>query len=153
MLPMAARKLPPSLVRMRECCTSVQTMMNVTLLIQRLGIDKQKVLLSGDAGHFSLIKALHLADLITELNGMLSCPCLCSSSEIQGFANRCLRVLWCHVHLLVDEVLSGRAKLLWQFVCCIDFHAVRAVFRLYGWKGCEMEKEEQSYGTGAGFVG
>lgn len=31
--------------------------------------DKQKVLLSSDAGHFSLIRALHLADLITELNG------------------------------------------------------------------------------------
>lgn len=31
--------------------------------------DKQKVLLSTDAGHFSLIRALHLADLITELNG------------------------------------------------------------------------------------
>ncbi len=31
--------------------------------------DKQKVLLSSDAGHFSLIRAMHLADLITELNG------------------------------------------------------------------------------------
>lgn len=32
--------------------------------------DKQKVLLSADTGHFSLIRALHLADLITELNGL-----------------------------------------------------------------------------------
>ena len=31
--------------------------------------DKQKILLSTDAGHFSLIRALHLADLITEMNG------------------------------------------------------------------------------------
>ncbi|KAL1959878.1 hypothetical protein VTO42DRAFT_1023 [Malbranchea cinnamomea] len=31
--------------------------------------DKQKNLLSGDVGHFSLIRTLHLADLITELNG------------------------------------------------------------------------------------
>jgi hypothetical protein len=31
--------------------------------------DKQKDLLSSDTGHFSLIRALHLADLITELNG------------------------------------------------------------------------------------
>lgn len=31
--------------------------------------DKQKMLLSSDQGHFSLIRALHLADLITELNG------------------------------------------------------------------------------------
>jgi len=32
--------------------------------------DKQKLLLSSDAGHFSLIRALHLADFITELNGI-----------------------------------------------------------------------------------
>jgi len=31
--------------------------------------DKQKLLLSTDAGHFSLVRALHLADFITELNG------------------------------------------------------------------------------------
>ncbi|EEP80647.1 hypothetical protein UREG_05489 [Uncinocarpus reesii 1704] len=31
--------------------------------------DKQKMLLSTDTGHFSMIRALHLADLITELNG------------------------------------------------------------------------------------
>lgn len=34
--------------------------------------DKQKVLLSSATGHFSLIRALHLADLITELNGKSS---------------------------------------------------------------------------------
>ncbi|SPO01347.1 probable CHO1 CDP-diacylglycerol serine O-phosphatidyltransferase [Cephalotrichum gorgonifer] len=32
--------------------------------------DKQTLLLSSDAGHFSLIRALHLADAITVLNGM-----------------------------------------------------------------------------------
>lgn len=37
-------------------------------------IDKQKDLLSSDTGHFSLIKALHLADLITELNGIPTLP-------------------------------------------------------------------------------
>ena len=31
-------------------------------------VDKQKLLLSTDAGHFSLIRALHLADFITERN-------------------------------------------------------------------------------------
>ncbi|KAL1899112.1 CDP-diacylglycerol-serine O-phosphatidyltransferase [Sporothrix stenoceras] len=31
--------------------------------------DKQKILLSTDPGHFSLIRALHMADFITELNG------------------------------------------------------------------------------------
>ncbi|DAA73362.1 TPA_exp: CDP-diacylglycerol--serine O-phosphatidyltransferase [Trichophyton benhamiae CBS 112371] len=34
------------------------------------GQDKQKILLSADTGHFSLIRALHLADFITELNVM-----------------------------------------------------------------------------------
>ncbi|KAH6844846.1 hypothetical protein B0I37DRAFT_378471 [Chaetomium sp. MPI-CAGE-AT-0009] len=32
--------------------------------------DKQKILLETDSGHFSLIRALHLADLITEMNGL-----------------------------------------------------------------------------------
>jgi CDP-diacylglycerol--serine O-phosphatidyltransferase len=32
-------------------------------------IDKQKMLLSADVGHFSLVRALHLADLITLMNG------------------------------------------------------------------------------------
>ncbi|CAK7262889.1 CDP-diacylglycerol-serine O-phosphatidyltransferase [Sporothrix epigloea] len=32
--------------------------------------DKQKILLSTDPGHFSLIRALHMADFITELNGL-----------------------------------------------------------------------------------
>lgn len=31
--------------------------------------DKQKLLLSSETGHFSLLRALHLADLITLLNG------------------------------------------------------------------------------------
>jgi len=37
-------------------------------------IDKQKRLLEKDTGHFSMIKMLHLADLITELNGNSTCP-------------------------------------------------------------------------------
>ncbi|RJE27259.1 Phosphatidylserine synthase [Aspergillus sclerotialis] len=33
------------------------------------GQEKQKMLLAADTGHFSMIRALHLADLVTELNG------------------------------------------------------------------------------------
>ncbi|KAJ6051239.1 hypothetical protein N7460_001773 [Penicillium canescens] len=33
------------------------------------GQEKQKMLLSSEQGHFSLVKALHLADLVTEMNG------------------------------------------------------------------------------------
>jgi len=42
-------------------------------------MDKQKMLLSADTGHFSLIKALHLADLITELNGFCGVMSIFSS--------------------------------------------------------------------------
>ncbi|KAJ4291544.1 CDP-diacylglycerol-serine O-phosphatidyltransferase [Collariella sp. IMI 366227] len=42
-------------------------------------IDKQKLLLSADVGHFSLIRALHMADLITELNGACGILSLFSS--------------------------------------------------------------------------
>ncbi|KAJ5638092.1 CDP-alcohol phosphatidyltransferase [Penicillium lividum] len=34
-----------------------------------IGQEKQKMLLSEEHGHFSMVKALHLADLVTELNG------------------------------------------------------------------------------------
>ncbi|KAE8343906.1 hypothetical protein BDV24DRAFT_149467 [Aspergillus arachidicola] len=33
------------------------------------GQEKQKMLLSAETGHFSMVRALHLADLVTELNG------------------------------------------------------------------------------------
>ncbi|KAJ9485760.1 hypothetical protein VN97_g7578 [Penicillium thymicola] len=33
------------------------------------GQEKQKMLLSSEHGHFSMVKAMHLADLITEMNG------------------------------------------------------------------------------------
>ncbi|TAQ87364.1 hypothetical protein B7494_g4337 [Chlorociboria aeruginascens] len=42
-------------------------------------IDKQKLLLEGDTGHFSMIKMLHLADLITELNGFCGIMSIFSS--------------------------------------------------------------------------
>lgn len=43
------------------------------------GIEKQKYLLSSDAGHFSMIKALHLADLVTEMNGFCGIMSIFSS--------------------------------------------------------------------------
>ncbi|KAK2737246.1 CDP-diacylglycerol-serine O-phosphatidyltransferase [Myotisia sp. PD_48] len=41
--------------------------------------DKQQLILSADAGHFSLIRALHLADYITELNGFCGVMSVLSS--------------------------------------------------------------------------
>jgi len=46
--------------------------------------DKQKILLSTDAGHFSLMRALHMADFITELNGF------CGSMSIFSSLRYCL---------------------------------------------------------------
>ncbi|KAI1957424.1 CDP-diacylglycerol-serine O-phosphatidyltransferase [Ophidiomyces ophidiicola] len=46
---------------------------------QSLAQDKQKMLLAADAGHFSMIRALHLADLITELNGFCGVMSIFSS--------------------------------------------------------------------------
>ncbi|MCJ1259985.1 CDP-diacylglycerol-serine O-phosphatidyltransferase [Lignoscripta atroalba] len=43
------------------------------------GQEKQKMLLESDKGHFSMIKALHLADLITELNGFCGFMSILSS--------------------------------------------------------------------------
>lgn len=41
--------------------------------------DKQKRLLEQETGHFSMVRALHLADLITLMNGMRPGPlCLCN---------------------------------------------------------------------------
>merc|ERR1712000_169916 len=42
-------------------------------------VDKQKKLLSEETGHFSLIRAMHLADLITELNGFCGVMSIFSS--------------------------------------------------------------------------
>jgi len=42
-------------------------------------LDKQVRLLAADSGHFSMIRALHLADLITELNGFCGVMSIFSS--------------------------------------------------------------------------
>ncbi|KAI9738213.1 MAG: CDP-diacylglycerol-serine O-phosphatidyltransferase [Cirrosporium novae-zelandiae] len=41
--------------------------------------DKQRILLSSYSGHFSLVRALHLADMITELNGFCGIMSIFSS--------------------------------------------------------------------------
>ncbi|KYK56063.1 hypothetical protein DCS_08029 [Drechmeria coniospora] len=42
-------------------------------------VDKQKMLLSADVGHFSLVRAMHLADLITLMNGFCGVMSIFSS--------------------------------------------------------------------------
>lgn len=46
-----------------------------------LATDKQKMLLSDDVGHFSLIRAMHLADLITLMNGTVPIFFFCLASS------------------------------------------------------------------------
>src|SRR2546421_609621 len=84
------------------------------------GSEKQKMLLSADTGHFSLIKyisarahkidqllisnvrALHLADLITELNGF----CGCKVFYIFTASRHPCSHLPSHVHPLLNALLS-----------------------------------------------
>ena len=55
--------------------------------------DKQKRLLSQDAGHFSLVRALHAADFITELNGfcgvmsVFSSLRYCIQDDVHNYTN------------------------------------------------------------------
>ncbi|KFY14687.1 hypothetical protein V491_05950, partial [Pseudogymnoascus sp. VKM F-3775] len=57
-------------------------------------VDKQTTLLSEETGHFSLIRALHLADLITELNGLCGVMSIFSSMRYMAGAPGELGNLW-----------------------------------------------------------
>ncbi|KAM4057964.1 CDP-alcohol phosphatidyltransferase domain-containing protein [Hirsutella rhossiliensis] len=50
-----------------------------TPVAQQPAMDKQKTLLSADVGHFSLVRAMHLADLITLMNGFCGVMSIFSS--------------------------------------------------------------------------
>ncbi|KAL6898775.1 CDP-diacylglycerol--serine O-phosphatidyltransferase [Trichoderma evansii] len=75
-------------------------------------IDKQKTLLSADVGHFSLVRAMHLADLITLMNGF------CGVMSIFTSLRSCLEPakrddhLWCALTFLpfglFFDFLDGR---------------------------------------------
>lgn len=55
-------------------------------LVNQPAVDKQKTLLSADVGHFSLVRAMHLADLITLMNGF------CGVMSIFSSLRYCLHV-------------------------------------------------------------
>ncbi|PTB44727.1 tyrosine/serine/threonine protein phosphatase pps1 [Trichoderma asperellum] len=75
-------------------------------------IDKQKTLLSADVGHFSLVRAMHLADLITLMNG--ACGVMSIFSSLQSClepANRDHHLWWALTFLpfgLFFDFLDGR---------------------------------------------
>jgi hypothetical protein len=87
--------------------------------------DRQKDLLSSGDGHFSLVRALHMADYITEMNGMAKTPSLPPRDHLLWFSPsyfyggsvtlyeaheltraRSDRFLRCHVRLLLSPLLS-----------------------------------------------
>ncbi|EEH34052.2 phosphatidylserine synthase [Paracoccidioides lutzii Pb01] len=65
-------------------------------------IDKQKMLLSADSGHFSLLRALHLADLVTELNGF------CGGKSTFRYEIRNLKSSHLTFHLVMSVFSSMR---------------------------------------------
>lgn len=56
--------------------------------------EKQKMLLASESGHFSLIRALHLADLITELNGFCGFMSILSSMRYCLSETHDTRAMW-----------------------------------------------------------
>ncbi|KAL5084680.1 tyrosine/serine/threonine protein phosphatase pps1 [Trichoderma cf. simile WF8] len=75
-------------------------------------IDKQKMLLSADVGHFSLVRAMHLADLITLMNGFCGVMSIFSSlHSCLDAANRESHVGWALAFLpfgLFFDFLDGK---------------------------------------------
>lgn len=123
------------------------------MLSNNAAYDKQKDLLSSETGHFSLIRAMHLADLITELNGKQAFPPrICSVSLLAWgmwrdiLANRFSvfpsRLLWYYVRLLLPQLLSRRTYLSWKCIRRAGLFAVWAFFRFHGRQGCALEEQE-----------
>ncbi|KAH6606247.1 hypothetical protein Trco_005400 [Trichoderma cornu-damae] len=75
-------------------------------------IDKQKMLLSADVGHFSLVRAMHLADLITLMNGFCGVMSIFSSlHSCLDSANRDNHLRWALAFLpfgLFFDFLDGK---------------------------------------------
>ncbi|EHK23264.1 uncharacterized protein TRIVIDRAFT_36484 [Trichoderma virens Gv29-8] len=75
-------------------------------------IDKQKMLLSADVGHFSLVRAMHLADLITLMNGFCGVMSIFSSlHSCLDDANRDTHLRWALAFLpfgLFFDFLDGK---------------------------------------------
>ncbi|KAI9831172.1 MAG: CDP-diacylglycerol-serine O-phosphatidyltransferase [Phylliscum demangeonii] len=83
------------------------------------GQEKQKMLLASDTAHFSMIRALHLADLITELNGF------CGIMSIFSSLQYCLHNPLPHLNSLpvstIDKTYLWHAMLYLPFGLFFDF--------------------------------
>lgn len=95
---------------------------------------------------YPYFRALHLADLITELNGRwLTLNLLLSKTFVDDCAGRLLRSYVC---VLQYEILSGSARSLWQPLGGSGIHALWIVFRLHGREGGEMAQQILPHGPG-----
>ncbi|KAL1962996.1 hypothetical protein VTN77DRAFT_8842 [Rasamsonia byssochlamydoides] len=76
------------------------------------GQEKQKMLLASESGHFSLIRALHLADLITELNAFCGFMSILSSMRYCLADPQDTEALWTALSLmpcgLFFDFMDGR---------------------------------------------
>ena len=86
-------------------------------------IDKQKKLLTDDDTHFSMIKMLHLADLITELNGTT----IRSVALLSSGTNASSRILRSHVYLFLYEILPWTPFCTRKSLGGVSVHALWAV--------------------------
>ena len=124
---------------------------------------KQAMLLAQDAGHFSMIRALHLADLITEMNGKCIPPppailglhppySPASSSATNNHTDILRRILRLHVHPLLDAVLpeprSNRSN---QPLARLGLHPLRSVLRLLRRQSRTLARQIQPHGPRARF--
>lgn len=73
--------------------------------------------------------ALHMADLITELNGLSSTPRSGKPELIKVRVNRFLRR---NEHLLVPTILPRQSRRPFEPLHCNDFHAIWALLRFHG---------------------
>lgn len=157
-------------MRRSRCRVSITSrLLGDCVLTMWIADDKQARLLSQEAGHFSLVRALHMADFITELNGTLTCPkilflkrylalakldllkarCARSNLDRRISANEDTRLLRHNVCLLLPPLLHpNRPHQPHESLLGVGLHPAWPVLRLHGRQGREVEKEGFSYGTG-----
>jgi len=93
-----------------------------------------------------MLRMLHMADYITELNGNTTPPKRPILKLMYSWT--AFRILRSNVYLLLHALLSrssfGTRKPMGRF----SIYALRAVLRFHGWESRKMAKEEQLDGAG-----
>ena len=147
--------------RVRVCWRKNPTRyMDMKGLTGRTVQDKQKRLLSQDAGHFSLVRALHAADYITELNGTFFD--IHSDTHLRQLrrertrtrTNKITRLLRRNVHHVLPPLLHAvRPLQLHKPVLGPRLHPPRSLLRLHGRQSRPLAQEGVAHGPGTRFLG